>query len=486
MQKIEVIAPIRRRNFWQTALWFWGLEAAFCHVDSPITICDNSDANFNNWQPEDGRALFVCGSLPHHILKETTTATEAVKYNNGTKTVFCPQLDADMDGFISGDILLFLLDCFQLSRRRIVTTTSNVLTSAFSFHYHVAENKLTDTPKHEHYPVLIREGNILYSPLNLSDFEYVLQPEIPFFKSNPFVVQNYALLRFIKAALVSLSPALPIRSLWPGNASCCVSVTGDVHDYSGIPGREDREHKDMLTNCDLLRDLGLEGRAAWYCSAYIAERHPDTFKSAFSRGYEIQPHTYLETQYALEEWDFARQKNDIMRCYAAFDSVSNGNDIFRKGFRTHGYQSDFVTREVLDVNGSVYLADLQAWETPDNLSRTAYEKGILYFGLPQKARGRNGRPLNLLEIPDTVPNDHVLYRLFHMTPEQSFDFWKARFDRILRLGGYFQTCLHPYISLFEAAGRKDAYIELIRHMKSKGAAFMLPIEVSQQFYRYSL
>ena len=86
-----------------------------------------------------------------------------------------------------------------------------------------------------------------------------------------------------------------------------------------------------------------------------------------------------------------------------------------------------------------------------------------------------------MEIPDTVPNDHTLYRLFQLTPDEALTFWKARFDRIARLGGYFQTCLHPYISLFEAPGRKEAYVELLRHMQAKGAVFLLPSEVSARF-----
>lgn len=481
MQKIQVLAPHSRRSFWHEALLFWDLEEVFYNTDSPITVCDNSEGTYNNLQIDGSSPLLVCGSLPHNLFTNTFTSIETICHNNGLVAAQAPQLCTDIDGFVSGDTLLFLLDCFQRNRRRIVSTSSIVLATALNYTYDVAENQLKDVAKNKDYPMFIRDGNVIYTPLSLSDYSYVLQPEISFLQSNPFVVQNYALLRFIKALLVTLCPSLKVKELWPNNAKCVVSITGDVHDYGGIEGREDREYKDMIANCNILNNMGLEGRATWYCSAYIAELHPNTFKEAFSRGYEIQPHTYLETQYALENWDYNKQSSDLERCYQAFEPVSGESDVFRKGFRTHGYQSNYITREVLNANSCTYIADLQAWESYDNLCEEAYEEGLLYFGLPQKAQGRNGLPLNLIEIPDTVPNDHVLYRLLNMTPEQALEFWKSRFDRIARLGGYFQTCLHPYISLFEAQGRKQAYIELVSYMQSKGAVFMLPIEVAQHF-----
>lgn len=481
MQKIQVLAPHSRRSFWHEALLFWDLEEVFYNIDSPITICDNSEGTYNNLQMDSSSPLLVCGSLPHNLFVNTFTSIETICHNNGLVDAQAPQLRTDIDGFVSGDILLFLLDCFQRNRRRIVSTNSIVLATSSNYNYDVAKNQLSDVIKSKDYPMFIRDGNVIYTPLSLSDYSYVLQPEVSFLQSNPFVVKNYALLRFIKALLVTLCPSLKVKELWPNNSRCVISITGDVHDYNGIKGREDREYKDMMANCDILSDLSLEGRAAWYCSAHIATRHPKTFREAFSRGYEIQPHTYLETQYALENWDYKKQNDDLQRCYQAFEPTSGQRDIFRKGFRTHGYQSNYITREVLNSNECLYLSDLQVWESHDNLCKDAFEKGILYFGLPQKASGRNGRPLDLIEIPDTVPNDHVLYRLQNMSPVQAFDLWKSRFDRIARLGGYFQTCLHPYISLFEAAGRKQVYIELIKYMQSKGATFMLPLEVAQHF-----
>jgi len=279
-----------------------------------------------------------------------------------------------------------------------------------------------------------------------------------------------------------VSPDLPFRNIWSDGACCAVAISGDVHDYEGIPGREDREFADMIYNMDLLRDLDLEGKATFYISAVIAERHPETIRQVVSRGYELSPHTYKDTSYTGEKWPYQKQLSDIALCHRTFNGVCPDTDIYKKGFRTHCYGSDSSTREALVELGVNYIADMAAWETRENLPPELENNGILYLGLPQTGYGYNNLPLQLVEIPDTVPNDHVFYRTWEYTPEKALAEWKRMFDRIYRLNGLFQTCLHPYISLKEEPAREKTYRDLLRYMQSfPGVVFMQMHDAADRF-----
>jgi hypothetical protein len=146
---------------------------------------------------------------------------------------------------------------------------------------------------------------------------------------------------------------------------------------------------------------------------------------------------------------------------------------YSKGFRTHGYNSNYDTRLALDNLGYEYLADLQGWEAVGKYNPGYPENLVTYVTLPQHALDYRGRKLKLLEIPDTVANDHFVYRVKQMNAETALDFFKAGFDRMYRLGGLFQTCLHPYVSLKEGPGREETYRELIHYMAShKNVVFL--------------
>lgn len=312
------------------------------------------------------------------------------------------------------------------------------------------------------------QGKVLVIPIPLDEMTWVEQPEIPFFQWYPFQVKNYALMRFVESLNEILETGLAFAPLWPDGARTVVCITGDVHDYEGIEGRFDREYRDMQYNCRLLEQFGLGGCASFYMSAIVAKRHPAEVAQTLSEGYEICPHTYIETQYLIENWSEERQEQDIKTCIETFRKAYPQSDVYCKGFRTHGYQSDFNTRTALENLGYDYLADLQAWECSGSYDPGFPEGTVTYLGLPQHACDSRGRVLNLLEIPDTVGNDHFCYRLKGMNPEEALAFWKKEFDRIHRLGGLFQTCLHPYISIQEGEGREQTYRDLITYMHSFG------------------
>ncbi|NLY17785.1 MAG: polysaccharide deacetylase family protein [Clostridiaceae bacterium] len=280
---------------------------------------------------------------------------------------------------------------------------------------------------------------------------------------------------------MSLSKNYKFREPWPDGVRCVVSITGDVHDYTGIPGREDREWNDMKYNFDLLNEYGLEGKATFFISGEVAVKHPDVIKEGLKRGYELCPHTFKETQYAIEDWDYNRQQEDICRCIKAFENAAFEYDDYKKGFRTHGYQSNRITREVLSDLGFEYIADMQAWETTGAYNPAFPEKLVNFTAYPQFT-GDNGSKV-LLEIPDTFANDHFVYRVMKMSPAEALIFWKKQFDKIYRVGGLFQACLHPYISLKEDPGRENTYRQLLEYILSHSAvSFMRMGEISKWWF----
>jgi len=312
-------------------------------------------------------------------------------------------------------------------------------------------------------------GQAMYMPLLLGGMAWVVQPRVPTFTTYPYVVQNHALNMLIKAIweLMIGAGEFACKPLWPGGARCAVVLSGDVHDYEGIEGRADREYRDMIDNADLLREFGLDGKATFFVTGAVARKFPAEILEALERGYEICPHTHGDTCYHNAGWDYARQKADIANCIESFRSIAPDVNDYAEGFRTHGYNSDYDTRLALENLGYRYIADLQGWETREAHTPDCPDRLVTYVSLPQRAKDERGRQLDLLEIPDTVANDHFAYRISKMTAAEALVFFKAEFDRMYRLGGLYQTCLHPYVSMKEAPGREATYRALIAHIAGR-------------------
>lgn len=309
-------------------------------------------------------------------------------------------------------------------------------------------------------------GSLLHVCLPIGKMEKLEAPDPGDGAHYLYASRNDGVLLLIKSLLDLLNdfeePGL--QGLWPRKARCVVCITGDVHDYTGIPGREDREWQDMLDNFIILREYGLEGKASFYVSGAVAHKHPHVIRQGLGRGFEICSHTYQETQYAVAGLDRQQQQEDINRCLRVFEAAAPGYGCYYKGFRTHGYQSNRVTREILNELGFEYIADMQAW-MPSGSGESRYPGNVVNFtAFPQYSEDGNGKKLPLLEIPDTYPNDHFVYRVMKFDPEQALDFWKSEFDRIYRLGGLFQSCLHPYISTKEDPARERTYRKLLEHI----------------------
>ncbi|MFC5653247.1 polysaccharide deacetylase family protein [Paenibacillus solisilvae] len=319
-------------------------------------------------------------------------------------------------------------------------------------------------------------GKIVYTPLCLGEMEWVVQPRVPTFTEFPYVVRNNGIMLLIRDifALTTGSDRFECRPLWQDGAKCVVVLSGDVHDYAQIPGRADREYRDMIDNMNILREYGLDGKATWFITGDVARKFPEEVREAADRNYEICPHTHQDTCYSNEGWDYYTQKDDISRCIDSFKTTIPNIHDYAKGFRTHGYNSNYDTRLALENLGYDYIADLQGWELSGTYNRNQPDHVITYVSLPQYATDYRGRKLNLLEIPDTVANDHFVYRIEKMTPDQALAFYKEGFDRMYRLGGMFQTCLHPYISIKEDPERERVYRGLIEHMVShENVVFLL-------------
>ncbi len=328
----------------------------------------------------------------------------------------------------------------------------------------------------------VGSGKVMYIPLCLGEMEWVVQPRIPTFTEFPYVIKNNGIAILMKDiyAYMAGSEQFAYKPLWPGGAQCVVVLSGDVHDYEGIPGRANREYRDMIDNANVLREYGLDGKATFFITGAVATKFPDEIIEVLGRGYEICPHTHQDTCYSNAGWDYQKQKADICRCVASFRNIAPEVDDYCKGFRTHGYNSNYDTRLALENLGYEYLADLQGWEAVGKYNHGFPDNLVTYVTLPQHALDYRGRKLNLLEIPDTVANDHFVYRVKQMNAETALDFFKEGFDRMYRLGGLFQTCLHPYVSLKEGPGREEAYRELIQYMAShKNVVFMRMKDLSR-------
>lgn len=492
--KIYVLSPLKYRSFWVETLSFWGLSCIFLEKgELPPTkatlLADNSEDtlrksfDFLGEFIENGGNALLIGGIP--TVKDALLGGLFSTYTDRGSYCRAPEVETPFDGFLPSDALLFCLDSSEKKRHELsgnIPADATVFARTLTLHRDPSCGKLSLCGRETAPSIIGRKigaGNLLYLPYTTFSLQSVLQPIVPFSPNNYFTVKNHGAVRLVKGLLATVNPALSFRSIYPHGAASAISITGDVHDYVGIPGREDREWKDMIYNIDIMRDLGLEGKAAFYLSAVVGKKHPVEISKALDRGYELQPHTYIETQYEVEKWDYARQLEDLTLCQTTLTSVYGKEGTFLYGHRTHGYQSNYITREALCTLGNVeYISDLQAWEVPDMLPAELQDTAILYFGLPQKCYGINTRILPLVELPDTVANDHFCYRVYKFTPEQALAFWTSRFDRIYRLGGYWQTCLHPYISIQEAPGREETYKSLLRHMQSKsGVEFINPLEL---------
>lgn len=497
--RIYVISPIKYRSFWAETLGFWGLTCTFSEkgeLPPPKTILlvDNSEDTLRSsldFLPEfivNGGSVLLIGGLP--TVKGGLFGELSSSCIDRGSHCRAPEVEVPFDGFLPADALLFCLDAGEKKRHQLfgnIPADVTVYASTLIMDRDPGCGKVSLCGR-ENTPSIagrkIGAGMLLYMPYTTFSLQYVLQPIVPFSPNNYFTVKNHGAVRLVKGLLATLNPALSFRSIFPYDAACTVSITGDVHDYVGIPGREDREWNDMMYNINILKDLGLEGKAAFYLSAVVGKKHPVEIIEALDRGYELQPHTYIETQYEIEKWDYTRQLEDLNLCRTTLTAVYGREGTFVHGHRTHGYQSNYITRDALYALGSFeYISDMQAWEVPDMLPPELKDTAILYFGLPQKCCSANSRILPLVELPDTVANDHFCYRVYKYTPEQALAFWISRFDRIYRLGGYWQTCLHPYISIREAPGREETYKSLLRHMQSKsGVEFINPLDLVR-FYQ---
>ncbi len=333
-------------------------------------------------------------------------------------------------------------------------------------------------------PALIRKshekGKILYTPFAIGAMNGLIKPNTADSIEYLYPKQNHGLYFFIRNLLEYLTEdeKLQYKELWPNGSRCVVCITGDVHDYTGIPGREDREWDDMKYNFDLLDEYGLDGKASYYVCGEVARKHPEVIREGLERGYELCPHTYQETQYAIEKWDYKAQREDVLRCIDAFEKAAPDYDAYKKGFRTHGYQSNEITRQALQDLGYEYIGDMQAWETTGEYNAQYPDKLVNFAACPQYLSDESSD--GLLEIPDTFANDHFVYRVMKLSPKQALDFWKKQFDKYYRLGGLYQACLHPYISLKEDPERERTYRELLEYILShKGVTFMTMAELNK-------
>jgi len=497
--KIYIASSLKYRPFWTKALNFCGLSFTFLAPGElppakSILLADNSDDTLRNhlhylsdFVINGGKVLLVGGTpCGADLLLPNLTST----YTNRGTSCRAPEIIKPFDGFLPGDALLFCLDFNERKRHKLkgeIPKNTTIYARTLKIERNSATGYLSFIERDD-TPLIMGiksgTGHLIYTPCTTTVFQDVLQPIVPYSPINYFTVKNHGAIRLLKALFTVLLPSISFTPVFPNETKCAVSITGDVHDYSGIPEREDREWDDMIHNMNLLKELGLEGKAAYYLSAVVCEKHPDIFCQALDRGYEIQAHTYVETQYEVEKWDYKRQFDDLALCQSIMTNIYGKEGSFVHGHRTHGYQSNYITREALfDLGKMEYIADMQAWEVPDMLSPELKDAAILYLALPQRCYGANSRMLPLLEIPDTVANDHFCYRVYKYSPDEALAFWISRFDRIYRLGGYWQTCLHPYIAIQEAPGREEAYISLIKHMQSKpGVAFINPLELVH-YYR---
>jgi peptidoglycan/xylan/chitin deacetylase (PgdA/CDA1 family) len=336
--------------------------------------------------------------------------------------------------------------------------------------------------------VLRRIGvsRVLYLPIPIGKAERVTQPDVPTFTEYPCPVANHALLVLIRDLIAYLCgpEAFDWPGLWPDGARCAVCITGDVHDYTGIglPERADREHRDMVDYMDILAEQGMAGRATFFVSGQVAASHPDAIREGVRRGHELCPHTFSDCCYSSAGLGYAEQRRDIERCIGAFAAAVPGHASSRRGFRTHGYSSNQETRRALSDLGYDYIADLQSWD-PNHLGPLGKSAPTRYLGLPQSFPGETGEQPRLLEVPDSIANDHFLYRVYGRTPEQTLEYYRTRFDDVYRLGGLFLVNFHPYISLKEGPGREETFRQIIRHVKSHPDIALLRVDELAGWWR---
>lgn len=516
MKKIAVLKQKGLNNdcyikMWQKAFGFWNLQYDIIGFDTLdktglneyglllVTGVDeigmNSAAKLDEYLNMGGRIL-VCGNLPGAISRYFGD----IKVNKIRRTGVhrCVKINgsSDFHNWKKGEILFFtntyncagidyvIEDADNLKDNINIIALSQEMTiinpAAQEWgEWHTGSNPTIIEAR-------VSNGIIMYVPIPIGAMEWVEQAIIPYFTDYPYILENNGILLLMRNMLQQVMDGenTIFEGLWPDNAKCVVCITGDVHDYPGIKGREDREYNDMIYNFDLLKEYGLEGKATYYVCGAVANKHPEAVREGLERGYELCPHTYQETQYAQEKWNYGYQRADIEHCIEAFRDACPENIAYTRGFRTHGYLSDCITRKVLDDLGYEYIADMQSWEFTGKYNAGQPSDLVTYVAYPQYAVDARGRRLKLLEIPDSFPNDHVVYRLKGWSPEEAFEFWKHEFDRIYRLEGMFQTCWHPYISLKEGDGREKTYRKMLEYMKMHdGVLFMTMSELCSWWKR---
>lgn len=516
MKKIAVIKQAEPGNdyfltMWLKSLDFWNFPYELIGFDTfhkaasqeydlvlitGIDEVDKDTAGKLEEYLESGGKLIVCGSLPGAVSKHFGyIKVRKVKRSTVHR---CIKINSERDFYNwKKNEILFFTNTFNCSGNDyVIDAAASIRGDILAFSQEMSiMNQGTQEWGDWHSasaPAIIEtragKGAVMYIPIPIGAMEWVEQATVPYFTAYPYVLKNNGILLLMRNILQHLlgPQNTAFKALWPNNARCVACISGDVHDYPGIEGREDREYEDMLYNFNLLKAYGLEGKATYYVCGAVAKKHPEAIKEGLERGYELCPHTYQETQYSQEQWNYSSQRADVERCIEAFREACPENRAYTHGFRTHGYQSDHITRQALDDLGYEYISDMQSWEFTGKYNSSRPGDLVTYVAYPQNAVDGKGRPLDLLEIPDSFPNDHVAYRLKGWSPEEALEFWKYEFDRIYRLEGMFQTCWHPYISLKEGKGRENTYRKMIEYMKRHdGVEFMTIGELSRWWRKRS-
>ncbi len=217
---------------------------------------------------------------------------------------------------------------------------------------------------------------------------------------------------------------------WPGGARCVVTITIDfdgtgnevgqgldpvgIYSLGGYSAR-----RGVPRLLDILEQHQVPGTV--FVPGYDAEQTPDAVRSIVSRGYEVAAHGYVH-----ESWDITEDEEEAL-LRKSHDILTGLTGTPPIGWRSPGGQKSTRTLAVLQELGYIYDSSDKDYDWP----------------YPAIVSGERSR--EMIELPNNTSSldDAPLYVGAALTSLEMLELWKAEFDHIYNLTGYYMLTCHP-------------------------------------------
>ncbi len=229
---------------------------------------------------------------------------------------------------------------------------------------------------------------------------------------------------------------------WPDDKRFALVLTHDVEGAKGVPN--------CLRLADLEQDLGY--RSSFNFVALDYEISKELMDSLRARGFEIGLHGLYH-------------HGNLFKSRRAFQKQVPRINEFLKKWNAAGFRSPSMYHNLewicdLDIEYDASTFDTDPFEPQPDSAGTIYPFII----------SRNGSKSGFVELPYTLPQDHLLYVVMR---ERTPSIWKQKLDWIAEKGGLALIITHPdYIDFADKRKPVDAYpanyyVEFLQYIKDR-------------------